>query len=262
MKKIIILIFLNLFISHQLIADDYINFSEGDTFESEINFNKTTSGADGFKIPLPQGKFELVVKSRLTEHEYYLIFTQAEKDQLNWWIEVGFVPQNVSGTLDEDACKKKSWHHYHSQTYKKNKIELGYFCYRIQHWAMPKKNEMFVPDGVMADSGKNYKEYLLNQNFDRPDVALVSNLSFLDNNMKRQLYLYYFINPDSFGVTKQEFETNLKLSKKFRKSNFNKKKLSKNPQHKKFIEDFKEISDDLLKRFNQLNNVNKAIAIN
>ena len=127
---------------------------------------------------------------------------------------------------------------------------------------MPKKNEMFVPDGVMADSVKNYKEYLLNQNFDRPDVALVSNLSFLDNNMKRQLYLYYFINPDSFGVTKQEFEKNLKLSKKFRKSNFNKKKLSKNPQHKKFIEDFKEISDDLLKRFNQLNNVNKAIAIN
>ena len=44
------MIFLNLFISHQLIADDYINFSEGDTFESEINFNKTTSGADGFKI--------------------------------------------------------------------------------------------------------------------------------------------------------------------------------------------------------------------
>ena len=262
MKKFIFLIFLNLFIPHQLIAEDYINFSEGDTFESEINFNKTSSGADGFKIPLPQGKFELVGKSTLQENEYYLVFTQAEKDQLKWWIEMSVVPQNVRGNLDENACKKKSWHHYHSQTYKKNKIELGYFCYRIQHWAMNKKNKMIVPDGVMADVVKKNKEYLLSQNFDKSDVMLVSNLSFLDNNMRRSLRLYYFINPDSFGVPKQEFKTNLKLNKKFRKSNFSKKKLSKNPQHKKFIEDFKEISDDLLKRFNQLNNVNKAIAIN
>ena len=54
------------------------------------------------------GKFELVVKSTLQENQYYLLFTQAEKDQLNWWIELSVIPQNVSGSLDEDACKKKS----------------------------------------------------------------------------------------------------------------------------------------------------------
>ena len=262
MKKIIILIFLNLFIPHQLIAEDFINFSEGDIFESEIDLGKTSSGVEGFKIPLPKGKFKYILKSKLQEIETAFLFTQVEKDQLNWWIE-GTVMEDTGGYLDEDTCKKKRWFHYHSQTYKKNEFDLGYFCNKIHHYAMFRKSEFVVPDdGPLVDLVIKHKEYLLSQNFDRPEVMLLSVFSYVDYEKKRELKLYYFVNPESFGVPKQEFKKNLKLGKKWSKSNFNKKKLSKNPQHKKFIEEFKEISDDLLKRFNQLNNVNKDIAIN
>ena len=210
-------------------------YKVGDIVENQLTLGKK------YKVPLPPGKFEVVV-TNLKQGFHDIMLFQADKNgATRWQIQIWVSKKAQYWWNPPKFCKRKDLYF--------NKSKLGnrkFHCWIINHT----RSEL--------SSGKGFwgkvRDWIIAERIIQPDIYVYSQHEYQTSD-KRLIGMGYFYNPEVDGVPAPkniDWET----------AEYHMSRVHKYPEHEAFLKKFISVSATLVKRFNELNNVKGGLSLN
>ena len=235
MKKILGILLICLLNCNISFAAKLNPYKEGDIVENELIFmNK-------YKIPLPEGKFEIVVKDKQGKfHDLYL-YQEDQNGKSRWEINVYISRPAETWWIPGKFCKRKDI--YFNQSKLGNKT---HHCWVINHT----RSDMSDTSGFWG----KVRDWVIKEKIITSDILVYSQHEYQTLN-RRLIGMTYYYNPEVDGLPPPKNLT-------WDTSEFHMSKVHMFPEHEAFLEKFKSVSATFVKRFNELNNIRESISLN
>ncbi|MFL2886477.1 MAG: SHOCT domain-containing protein [Candidatus Pelagibacter sp.] len=210
-------------------------YKKGDIVESELVF------ADKYKIPLPEGKFEIVVISKTQSFRNLYLYQEDENGKSRWEIYV-YISKPVGSWWNPAAfCKRKDI--YFNQSKLGNKT---HHCWAINH----SRSDLSSTKGFWG----KVRDWVIKEKIISSDILVSSDHEYQTFN-KRLIGMSYYYNPEVDGLPPPKNLT-------WDTSEFHASKVHMFPEHEAFLKKFIKVSASFVKRFNELNNIKESISLN
>ena len=210
-------------------------YKKGDIVESELVF------ADKYKIPLPEGSFEIVVTHKKKGfHDLYL-YQEDQNGKSRWEINVFIGKPAGTWWNASKFCKRKDV--YFNQSKVGNK---KHHCWIVNH----SRSDISDSKGFWG----KVRNWIIKEKIITSGILVYSQHEYQTSN-KRLIGMSYYYNPEVDGLPPPKNVT-------WDTSEFHMSKVHMFPEHEAFLKKFISVSASLVKKFNELNNINESISLN
>ena len=233
MKKIITVIAIFFFSFSALLAKNNHNYQEGDIVENSLEFAKGK-----YKIPLPDGKWEIgvlnIFKSKNTSTKIYeLGLFQFEKNLYKNYLRVAVSARVPTKWKTPKFCKRKNV--YFNRAYTKGS---AYNCWMVNHWRIS-----FSSSKIKGFNLK-VRDFIVKRNIITPGTAIMSQHQYSSKRQKNRLFdVQWFTNPELSGLERDDSG--------WSESTYQKIKVIGHPKKKQFLDERIKITAAYQKRFEE-----------
>ena len=235
MKKILGIVVLSLIWCNISFAAKLNPYKTGDIVEGELTF------ANKYKIPLPEGTFEIVVTTKKQGfHDLYL-YQEDQNGKSRWEIQVYISEPAGTWWNAGGFCKRKDL--YFNQSKVGNR---KHHCWIVNHT----RTDISTSKGFWG----KVRDWVIKEKIIISDIAVYSQHEYQTSN-KRLIGMMYTYNPEVDGLPPPKYNT-------WDTSEFHISKVHKFPKHEAFLKKFISVSASFVKRFNELNNIKESISLN
>jgi len=210
-------------------------YKKGDIVENELVF------ADRYKVPLPEGKFEIVVTHKKQGFHDIWIYQPDQNGNSRWEIHVYISKPAGTWWNASRLCKRKDV--YFNQSKLGNK---KHHCWIVNH----SRTDISTSKGFWG----KVRDWIIKEKIITSDIVVYSQHEYQTNN-KRLIGMMYAYNPEVDGLPPPKYTT-------WNTSEFHVSKVHKFPEHEAFLKKFISVSASFVKRFNELNNIKESISLN
>ena len=210
-------------------------YKKGDIVESELVFG------DKYKIPLPEGKFEIVVTNKKSGFHDFWLYQPDPNGVSRWEIQVYIGEPAGTWWNASKFCKRKDLYF--------NQSKLGnrkHHCWIVNH----ARSDISTSKGFWG----KVRDWVIKEKIITSDIIVYSQHEYQTSN-KRLIGMSYAYNPEVDGLPPPKYTT-------WDTSEFHMSKVHKFPEHEAFLKKFISFSASLVKRFNELNNIKESISLN
>jgi len=210
-------------VSGKLYADKYQPHKIGDKFEGYIDVGKGK-----YRIPLPEGKFELTVTHKQREKNtgtsiYSLLLVQQDGNTFKKIVNLRFSRPINTWWNTPKTCKRTNM--FFIEKYVKGKT---YNCWFINHHGLEFTSNKIKPNSY---AGK-IRDYYINSNIIKPSFSIYSGHLYASPRHKNVFFrVEYYVNPVKEGMPDVK-----KTQWKF--SDYNITNIKKFPKKKKYLEEY------------------------
>jgi len=233
--KFLVIVVLSLLWCNISFAAKLNPYKKGDIVESELVF------ADKYKIPLPEGKFEIVVTNKKHGFDDMWLYQPDQNGVSRWEIQVYISEPAGTWWNTSKFCKRKDLYF--------NQSKLGnrkHHCWIVNH----ARSDISTSKGFWG----KVRDWVIKEKIITSDIIVYSQHEYQTSN-KRLIGMMYAYNPEVDGLPPPKNTT-------WDTSEFHMSRVHKFPEHEAFLKKFISISASLVKRFNELNNIKESISLN